>query len=822
MKSDRRGGASLFVAMLRWAGTLAVLLAVAAPGLAADRMVLCEEFTDIWCYGCSYAGPALGRLLDVYPESFAFVQFHALDDWANDWSIARWGYYDGEYTPMTIFDGTDRSVGAVSDVDQEYRILRTTHFLPERAIPTDVTLHITGEYLEGQTYRFTAEVGIEASGTAKTLRVYIVQVLDHFPDVRPYHRNGFKQGASPVDVSLVPGQSQFVSTDFTLDAESWAAQEQVKIIAWAQASADHYPAHVYQAAQRLWPLETVPGDDDGDGTPDAEDNCPTRYNPGQADGDGDGFGDVCDRCVDLPNPDQTDVDEDTFGDACDNCPIVHSIYQDDNDGDGLGSPCDSCADVPAPAGTNSSGRSLGCIDLDCDVDALDFALFSSAVAGPDITTPPAGCDPQVFAQAVLDADGDVDLADIAVFQTNFTGPLESPPIYVGSTYCVSCHTANHTDWLGTIHATAFNTLVQGGNGNNELCFPCHSVGYGSPSGFVNLDTTPQLANVQCESCHGPGSNHVADPNGVPLSVLYESALCGSCHQSCHGLCGENHHPQYEEWQLTPHRYALMNIQFLPETVPECLQCHSTDYRLAPEGQKPGVWEVIYGIECVACHDPHGGVNLSQLRLPPAQLCADCHTMGADAPGVVPIQPQAEMLHSVGGYMLDGTPLTAPYTEHWWGVPKECVQCHVHMEPSGGPEQPAIAGHLFLHSVKACLPCHTEEVATALRDTLREEFDIRLGTIAPYFDPNEPDYIDPATLPPPEQEQYWIAKFNYDMVVADRSRGSHNPGYARALLVQTETFLGIPPWELRKLQWIPQPGPETATESYPAGRGEVSP
>ena len=39
---------------------------------------------------------------------------------------------------------------------------------------------------------------------------------------------------------------------------------------------------------------TVVFDMDGDGIPDAQDNCPTTYNPDQADADGDGIGDACD------------------------------------------------------------------------------------------------------------------------------------------------------------------------------------------------------------------------------------------------------------------------------------------------------------------------------------------------------------------------------------------------------------------------------------------------------------------------------------------------------------------------------------------------
>jgi hypothetical protein len=152
-----------------------------------------------------------------------------------------------------------------------------------------------------------------------------------------------------------------------------------------------------------------------------------------------------------------------------------------------------------------------------------------------------------------------------------------------------------------------------------------------------------------------------------------------------------------------------------------------------------------------------------------------------------------MLHAYGGFALDGAPMIGPYTEHWWGIPDECVTCHVHEEPYGGPDQPVNSGHTFEANMRACGPCHTEVNATLLVATAREEIETRLGAIAHYLDPGDPLYVDPSTLPPEELARYELAVFNYQFVGADRSFGSHNGNYARALLAETEEFFGITPW-----------------------------
>lgn len=88
-------------------------------------------------------------------------------------------------------------------------------------------------------------------------------------------------------------------------------------------------------------------DVDGDGMGDICDPCDDSV-----DKDDDGVGDECDNCVDVAN-DQIDNDGDASGDACDedddndgtpdtddNCPKDANAMQIDRDGDGMGDACD--------------------------------------------------------------------------------------------------------------------------------------------------------------------------------------------------------------------------------------------------------------------------------------------------------------------------------------------------------------------------------------------------------------------------------------------------------------------------------------------------
>jgi len=106
-------------------------------------------------------------------------------------------------------------------------------------------------------------------------------------------------------------------------------------------------------------------DSDGDGIPDAMDNCPQVFNPIrpmdggiQGDLDQDGVGDACDPCpadastLHCPAPDAGDRDHDGIPNSSDNCPSTPNPDQADDDHDGKGNVCDAC---PTDANLGTAG-----------------------------------------------------------------------------------------------------------------------------------------------------------------------------------------------------------------------------------------------------------------------------------------------------------------------------------------------------------------------------------------------------------------------------------------------------------------------------------
>ncbi len=105
--------------------------------------------------------------------------------------------------------------------------------------------------------------------------------------------------------------------------------------------------------------------------------------------------------------------------------------------------------------------------------------------------------------------------------------LPTNSTYFGYESCVECHQPFFEKWSTTRHANAFATLEAVGKSRDPECVICHTTGYGEKGGFYSATTTPGLMNVQCEQCHGPGREHLADYT-VAMASINES-VCLRCH-----------------------------------------------------------------------------------------------------------------------------------------------------------------------------------------------------------------------------------------------------------------------------------------------------
>ncbi|CAM4112891.1 thrombospondin type 3 repeat-containing protein [Gillisia hiemivivida] len=130
------------------------------------------------------------------------------------------------------------------------------------------------------------------------------------------------------------------------------------------------------------PGVSTAGDLDGDCIPNDDDNCPTTYNPGQADGDDDGVGDVCDECPTRA------------GTEANGCPQNEPCIGSDPDGDGFFGLCDNC---PEEYSLTNNGCPVDACIADSDGDGLNDCIdgcpseYSLTNNGCPETTPPSGC-----------------------------------------------------------------------------------------------------------------------------------------------------------------------------------------------------------------------------------------------------------------------------------------------------------------------------------------------------------------------------------------------------------------------------------------------
>jgi cytochrome c1 len=432
--------------------------------------------------------------------------------------------------------------------------------------------------------------------------------------------------------------------------------------------------------------------------------------------------------------------------------------------------------------------------------------------------------------------------------------------YMGLNTCALCHSGGIgaddkvSPWSQTHHAGVFTREIDGGadpatSHYSKNCLSCHTVGYDAntnavnggfddiaknvgwvfPTNFLtgsNWAAVPaslkNVANIQCENCHGPGSEHafsLGDTNKI--SVTLGAGACSQCHDSM------THHFRSAEWNNSRHAIAV------EETEAGCARCHSAQGLVNFAAGKPAVATPYEVVTCSACHEPHDVTNPHQVRTVAnvklmdnktvvtegglGKLCMQCHISRRDAESYAQTTapsnrygphhgPQTDMLVGANAVTYGKV---IPSSAHREVAEDACVTCHM-QENEGTPSFTHAGGHTFnmkwvngtnaYEMTEACVECHgeiedfnfkrqdfdgngvIEGVQTEVRGLLNQ-----LALLLPPVGVTKTNHsatnlgITASWTNSPNYRKQLKAAYNYLFVVEDGSYGIHNLSYAVGLL-----------------------------------------
>jgi DmsE family decaheme c-type cytochrome len=171
----------------------------------------------------------------------------------------------------------------------------------------------------------------------------------------------------------------------------------------------------------------------------------------------------------------------------------------------------------------------------------------------------------------------------------------------------------------------------------DTCVTCHEdkqAGYASSLHAKKADPNTPAAQQDCETCHGPGSKHAADPEKSHLRKFSTAtgdeitAVCSTCHVSGeHALWAGSKHEARNVSCSTCH--SVHNPKGAKQLKAEdqtklCASCHAN---IVNKMNRYNHMPVREGkMACASCHNIHGSANVKMLRAGTNidQACTSCH------------------------------------------------------------------------------------------------------------------------------------------------------------------------------------------------------
>ncbi len=237
--------------------------------------------------------------------------------------------------------------------------------------------------------------------------------------------------------------------------------------------------------------------------------------------------------------------------------------------------------------------------------------------------------------------------------------------YVGSQVCTGCHANQSTRFGQTVMGKIF--LKNPRNAQEKAgCETCHGPGSAHVAagggrgvgGMISFraddpSRTPEENNAICLSCHEKGRRtlwqgsthetrglactncHTIMTNVTPkfqLAKLTEIDTCFQCHKNKRAEIWRSSHMPIREGKMT-----CSSCHNPHGTYGEALLNEATVndncYRCHAEKRGPFLWEHPPVREsCLNCHDPHGSINDFLLKISRPRLCQQCHANLTGHPG----------------------------------------------------------------------------------------------------------------------------------------------------------------------------------------------